>query len=671
MATFVEKTEIKIDGKSYNIDEKNYNNNDYIFSEIRLTQELLKPNELRFVIEQESAMELKSDILSSSEKLLGKTVDFFISTKSDSASGKVFNDVLEFSGIIFHVNTLRKNIGAGSVIEVVAYSPDYLLYDNPHCVSYEKMNLKNIVTETLSPYDFAVKNEPDTEDEIPYTVQYNESNYAFLNRLAVRYGQWFFHNGKELVFGKIEKSKPLDLQLEYDVIQYQYFMNMEHVNFTHAHHNYLEYGNTQHNALSFTGENMHNLTDLAYKQSKEHYKKETFEHLKGSTAEENPFDETELSAELQGLGRKSQMMTCMANSNRADLRIGKIIQIKEKSEVDNTKIASSHHDELLISKIIHYSNSNGFYENEFMAIPNNCDYPPYNYADTHPKCETQRAVVKENNDPEKLGRIRVQFLWQLEQNSNVLTPWIRIAQPHGGDNKGFYFIPEVDEEVMVGFENGNAEKPYVIGTLYHGQQHPGSNWYTDSNDIKAIRTRNGHTIEIHDEGSDGFIRIYDNEKENYILTFSTDEKLIKLESTGNIELYAGNDIIMKAENDITMDAGNDIKREAKKDVSEKAGSNITIDADEDITIMAGNDMSTTVGNNDTLKVSANQIINIDGAKDETIAEKFQLTADTIRQEGKNDMLIYSKNHEQKADSSMKLDGGSGLDLYASSIKINN
>ena len=131
---------------------------------------------------------------------------------------------------------------------------------------------------------------------------------------------------------------------------------------------------------------------------------------------------------------------------------------------------------------------------------------------------------------------------------------------------------------MVAFENGNAEKPYVVGTLYHGLQHPGGNWFSNSNDIKAIRTRNGHTVEIHDSGAGGYIRIYDHGKENYILTYSTDEKLIRLQSTGNIELEAQNNIILHAHNNIEMTADNNM------------------------TISVGNDRTINVANNDTESV---------------------------------------------------------------------
>ena len=696
MSIIAEKIKIRIDGKTYD--------DDYAFSDIRLVQEIQKPNEFRFLMHKHTLAEDSNDIrFSLSKDLLGKSVEFFLSTNRDDENGGAHQDVLEFEGIIFDVNLLRKNLKAGLVIEVIAYSPDYLLFDSPHCYSYENENLESIVSKTLAPYKIQVMNNPLLKDEIPYTVQYNETNYSFISRLASRYGEWLYYNGKELVFGKIKKLNGLDpLHLGYDVVNYQYRLDIEHLKFSNAHHNYLDYGNTQNKATSFTSESMHNMTDNAYDNSQSLYSKETFQHLHSSAAEESPFDETELSAKVQGLGKKALMMICMGSSNRADLRIGTIFKIKENIISDDKKTSSFDHDELLICKIAHSTDSNGNYENEFTAIPFSCEYPPYTSGDCYPQAGTQRAVVKDNQDPEQLGRVRVQFLWQQEQDDSLMTPWIRITQPHGGDNKGFYFIPEIDEEVMVGFENGNAEKPYVIGTLYHGKQHPGSNWPNESNDIKAIRTRNGHTVEIHDVAEGGFIRIYDNEKENYILTFSTDEKLIKLESTGNIEMYAKNDIIMEAGNNINMKAGVDINKDAGSnihetagtditmnagsnissdagdnisetagtDISNSAGSNITTNAGENISISAGNDMDTSVGNNDSLYVSSNQTVEIGSNKDESISEKYQLSAQSIRAEAEDKMLIYSKTHEQKADNSMKLDGGKGLDLYAGNIKIN-
>lgn len=183
-----------------------------------------------------------------------------------------------------------------------------------------------------------------------------------------------------------------------------------------------------------------------------------------------------------------------------------------------------------------------------------------------------------------------------------------------------------------------------------------------SNQIKAIRTRNGHTIEIHDEGNDGYIRIYDNKKENYILTFSTDEKLIKLESTGNIELYAKNDIIMHAGHDINASADNDIFIAASHDMQRTA--------DNDIREHTGNDRLTSIARNDLLTVESNQFIKVNDNKDEQVAHKLQVTAENIREEAHNKLLQYSTTHHQKASDTVVINAGSRIDIKANIVKVN-
>jgi len=667
MSILTEKISIKIDGDTYK---------EYDFSDVQLVQELQGPNEFRFLMRKKRLLEDENDIrFSFSEKLLGKSVEFSLNTfRADSKEEK---DTLEFSGIIFNVNVLRGNLKAGAVIEVTAYSPDYFLLDNSHCFSYEKLTLKDIVSKTLDPYDIKIENDPGFTEEIPYTVQYNETNYGFLRRLACRFGEWLYYTGDKLVFGKIIKLDSVDLYVGRDVLDYRYRLNMEHLNFKHVHHNYLNYENTQKSGYDSSDPAMHNLTDIAYDVSKDLYKKESFQHLNASNPEDG-FDETEISAKIQGLGKKAQMMVCHGNSNRADMRIGSVIKLKEDFEDENGNKKTCDHDELLICSVSHYVDNMGNYENQFTGIPSHCEVPPYTYGDFTPRAEPQRAVVKDNQDPEKLGRVRVQFLWQKEQDEEMMTPWIRIAQPHGGNNKGFYFIPEIDEEVMVGFENGNAEKPYVTGTLYQGEQKPGENWYTDENEVKAIRTKNGHTIEIHDEGDDGYIRIYDNEKENYILTFSTDDKLIKLESTGNIELYAEKDIILKAKNDIALQADNHIYREADKNINDLAHKNFYLTAENEMHTVAKSNYLMGVDGNYECEVKGNQTIDVksDMATTVTGAAEIAATGD-FTAKGMNVSVEGNINTEIKAGASMKVagsatgefDGGASTTIKGGMIQI--
>ncbi len=335
-----------------------------------------------------------------------------------------------------------------------------------------------------------------------------------------------------------------------------------------------------------------------------------------------------------------------------------------KSDVDQ--------DEILITELVHTFSADETYSNRFTGIPAACDYPPYFKTDVYPTAPSCRAKVTDNEDPMNLGRIRVQFDWQAQLDESMMTPWLRIAQPYAGGGKGFSFIPEIGEEVMIDFEGGNAERPYVKGALYNGMGDPDPAWVPNGNNdnpIKAIRTRNGHTIEIHDEGDDGYIRIYDNEKENYILTFSTDQKLIKLESTGNIELYAQNDIIMQAGNDMKITVGNNRTLEVGSNDTIDIGKDQSIRVAENMSEDVGDDKTQTTGRNYSQSVGENSDIEIGNNAKTVVGEKHTLKANDVLQVAENKLQIYSSTSEQKADSSLKIDGGSSVDVHAELVRI--
>jgi uncharacterized protein involved in type VI secretion and phage assembly len=472
-----------------------------------------------------------------------------------------------------------------------------------------------------------------------------------------------YYDGKQLVFGKVQKSECIELPLEHDVLKYNYLLDMQPLNFSHAEHNYLVYKNQKAASLPAKDGKPYSMNDAVHISSKSLYKKVTFEHLQSSSPENN-FDETEFSVEVKELCKKAQMMQCVVTSRRAGLKIGSVVQITEYCKDEYEKIEKCEHRRLLICGISHYIDNQDVYYNRFTAIPADSEYPPYEYNNTYPKADSQHAVVKDNKDPEKLGRVRVQFLWQQEQDTNLMTPWIRIAQPHGGGDKGFYFIPEIDEEVIAGFENGNAEKPYVIGTLYHGQQRPdGEKWYSEKDDIKAIRTRSGHTIEFHDTEGKEKIEIYDHdEKRNFTLTFSAYEQKITLHSKGDIELEADENIKLTAgKNIIVIAQEENISLDAKNDISAKAENNIKVNAE--------NDMTTTVKNNNTVIVNQDQIIKVDGKNEVTVVKDYQLQAKNIHEKASDKMQLSSKTHEQKADN-MKLEGTRGLEAKGLQLKEN-
>ncbi|WP_314084883.1 phage baseplate assembly protein V, partial [Capnocytophaga gingivalis] len=198
--------------------------------------------------------------------------------------------------------------------------------------------------------------------------------------------------------------------------------------------------------------------------------------------------------------------------------------------------------------IKHYQSGDEYY-NEFVAIPD--VFVAYYYDEQAlPKAEQQPARVIDNNDPEGWGRVRVQFIWQEKHQTKTL--WIRVVQPHAGADKGFYFIPEIGEEVWVDFEDQNAERPFVVGSNYNGKEY--SPFYNQNNDIKAIQTRSGHRLIFTEDES-----ILLSDKNGNTLRFDTQGK--------NIEISAPENIIIKAGGDIKMQAGNNVATTAKNNIS--------------------------------------------------------------------------------------------------------
>lgn len=153
------------------------------------------------------------------------------------------------------------------------------------------------------------------------------------------------------------------------------------------------------------------------------------------------------------------------------------------------------------------------------------------------------ALVVDNKDPEERGRIKIKFPWMGEEAG---TAWARLATLMGGKDRGIVFYPEVNDEVLVVFEQGNINYPYVIGALWNGVDKPPEKNSDGKNNIKMIKTRTGHTIKLDDTDGSEKIEIIDKTEENKIIIDSANNK-ISIVSAGDIELLA-------SDGKITIDA---------------------------------------------------------------------------------------------------------------------
>lgn len=114
------------------------------------------------------------------------------------------------------------------------------------------------------------------------------------------------------------------------------------------------------------------------------------------------------------------------------------------------------------------------------------------------------GVVTKNKDPENLGRVRLKFPWR---NATDESYWARIAVPMAGPDRGTYFLPEVDDEVLVAFENDDIDSPYVIGALWNATDTPPANNADGNNDIRTIRSRSGHEVTLDDNDTAGNVEV--------------------------------------------------------------------------------------------------------------------------------------------------------------------
>jgi uncharacterized protein involved in type VI secretion and phage assembly len=198
------------------------------------------------------------------------------------------------------------------------------------------------------------------------------------------------------------------------------------------------------------------------------------------------------------------------------------------------------------------------------------------------------GLVSNNNDPDGLSRVKLQFPWLDE---TLESDWVRIAFPGAGAERGMYWLPEVQDEVLVAFEHGDIHRPYVLGGLWNGQDKPpdGSNSSAVGGDgkvnLRSIRSREGLGIIISDESGKKSIEMTDGDGDNKI-TIQSDDKVIEIDSNGAIKITGaqgkitveGQDIEIKSSSNLTLDASANLDISAGANLTMKGGANTSVEA---------------------------------------------------------------------------------------------
>jgi len=555
------------------------------FASFSLTQAFNEHHyfELRFNHDQMGAPGLIT--LDDSRDFVGKTLT--------ASFGHSPEGMQNFKGLVSKVE-LSQNHGYHGVLIVSGYSPTILIDRGPDLGSYLDKDLNEIVklaTKDTPANDLKVVANAARTSSIDYIIQYRESDFAFLNRLSAEYHEWFFYDGKQLNFGKPNIQKEISLFYGRDVQEMQYAMEIAPIK-----NKRFSYNPRQNEMLQSesTGK-VEGTPDLSHavKASNLTFSK-TFNQPALIRVDNN--NDIKNLVENEEKANTSELLKVTARGDNAGLSIGSIAEITMSLRKEMTFTTESL-GKFLITSIKHHIDENGKYHNNFEGrISTTERILVKNFEKPQP--DMQLADVIDNNDPQGQGRIKVKFKW--ECLTNDVTEWLRVVTPSAGigdrgNNRGYFAIPEIDDQVMIAFEEGNIARPVVMGSVYHSSSVDSSPLI--KNHLKSIITRSGHLVEFDDDPGTQGIKITD--IHNNIIHIDT----------------KGNNITITALENMTLNCKNmQINVQENMDVS--VGANKTIQVGENMSTQVGANQQVSIVENYTLNASNITEIAVDGFQSE-------------------------------------------------------
>lgn len=217
------------------------------------------------------------------------------------------------------------------------------------------------------------------------------------------------------------------------------------------------------------------------------------------------------------------------------------------------------------------------------------------------------GIVTDVEDPEDMGRVKVKFPWRDKDDDSH---WARLATPMAGDEIGTYFLPDLDDRVLVAFAHGDIHEPFILGGLWTGQQPPQLP-NDKENPKREIRSRAEHSITFDDKNRGdkpaGKIEIRSSkrnlENEGHKITISDeDDKIV-------IEDHNENKITMD-DSGVTVESPESIQLKAEKNVEIEAGEDIDIDASGKLNLSSTK--KTKIKSSQGMDIKSSMILNVKG-----------------------------------------------------------
>ncbi|WP_443937015.1 phage baseplate assembly protein V [Pedobacter sp. MW01-1-1] len=575
---------------------------------VNIKQYIGEHNELVLHFKHEVIQEVGLFTIDNAHHLLGRLTEVSIFDISDP-----YKNPLENKFIITEVKLVNDGLAEG-VLELKGLSPTILLDGAKHFESFASQNLATIINTLCKPMEGMRTyfiNTLRSNPVIWYSSRYNESSWNYLKRLADATGNWIYCNGRGLVFGAAKNETPVPLIYGSDCTKVSLSLLTVPVQSAVFDYNTSENRKAKQSAKDYNG-NIGSTAQQAYSRSKRLY---SFESAVPMQTFQSDQELLMAKGKAMATGKVAESYLMEAETNNFRMGIGALVDFEFMRQG-----ASSIHPQMRIVYSEHELLINGLYTNRFKGVSSGAESPP-KLEFEQPVTFPMLATVVDNKDPLNQGRVKVEFIgwahdlsYRMERQE---TDWIRVLSPDAGSsnlvgkNRGFVFIPELNDQVMVDFENGNPDRPFVTGSAFHGQIAAGG---AQKNHLKTIITRSGVKIQIDDEENEGSLTITD---------------------------PSGNTYFMDGAGNITVSAPENININAGKDINLVAGENLNL--------RVGKDMDTSIGNDNTVKI-VNQHQFTSNSYDQTVmanktidvkGDLEQRTATTTHQATKGDVLIQS------------------------------
>lgn len=182
------------------------------------------------------------------------------------------------------------------------------------------------------------------------------------------------------------------------------------------------------------------------------------------------------------------------------------------------------------------------------------------------------GIVTNNQDPEDMHRVKVRFPWL---SKDVESNWARVAAPMTGKDRGAYFLPEVDDEVLVAFEHGQVDHPFVVGSLWNGRDGAPESNADGQNNHRTIKSRSGHVLRFNDKAGGETIEIIDRTGSNKIIIDSA-KNTITIEAKSDITITSVMGKLTMQANGIEMKSQLGVSVEAATTMDLKANAIVTV-----------------------------------------------------------------------------------------------